>query len=238
MLSLGKVAYYVQQLTEPEAIKLYYEKCIDGLKAANKRSNFLSQIVLLVILLNFFSNKITELTISGIKIDIKVVTVISPTVLSFILFEWLMIAKRRRDLIVGIQQVSYKLFKIEPLEEERYFPSFNPNTLNVMPFSIMLEAITIDTKSKFRQRLFRVTILFIPIPLISVILIAFLRSFSIYNMHLRYNFPSSFEDFKDNLTIYLCFISSGIFIVWSLFYYYTEFTNLKVLKEAARNLKQ
>jgi len=237
MLSLGKVVLYVTGVEDPEIIKLYYEKCVAGLEAANKRSNYISQIILIIILLNFVAGKFIEFKIAGVKLDIKIITVITPTVLSFLLFEWLMIAKRRRDLIIATQQISYKLFKIEPQDDERFFPNFNPNTLNVVPYSFMSEILSIDSKNTFRLKLIRITIVSIPLPLVIVIVFAFIKSFKIYNLQLCYNPPSNFQDLQDEVLLYGCVISSIIFIVWSLFYYYTEFSNLKLLKEAASQLQ-
>ncbi len=102
-----------------------------------------------------------------------------------------------------------------------------------MPYSFMLEVLSINSKDKFKTKLVRFTILCIPIPLVLVIVFAFIKSFKIYNMHLYFNLPSSLRDLQDNVVIYGCLISSAIFITWSLYYYYTEFTNLKILKEAA-----
>jgi hypothetical protein len=141
-----------------------------------------------------------------------------------------MIAKRRRDLIFAIQQISYKIFEINPTDEEKYFPGFNPNTLNIMPYSLMNEILTIESQSIFKKLLVRITILSMPFCLVVIIISSFISVVKSYNLHLSIIWPSTIHDFIEMFSLYACIGVSIIFIIWIIFYYYLEFKNLVVLK--------
>jgi len=130
MLSIPKVIQYVtDDGIEVEIIKQYFEKSSENLKSLNKRSLRITQFLLILVVLYFFRKSFTHIKLFEIDFDIKLLRLLTPTLISYLLFEWLMMAKRRRDLIFGMQQSSYRLFKITPNDEERLFPGFNTNTL-------------------------------------------------------------------------------------------------------------
>jgi len=236
MLSIPKVIQYIQSTTNIDILKAYFDKASEGLKDTNKRSNLISQFILLLVVLTFFPGSFHKLKVFEVEFDLKIIRILTPTLLSYFIFEWLMVAKRRRDLIFALQQISYKIFEINPTEEERYFPNFNPNSLNLMPFSLMSEVGSINTtKKSFKLIITRITIFSIPICLIVVIVCSLIESIAIYNLHWYFIWPATIQDFTDEFSLYACLGVSLLFIVWTSFYYWTEFENLSVIKAANKS---
>jgi len=197
----------------------------------NKRSNLISQFFLALVVLAFFPGSFHKMKIFEVEFDLNIIRILTPTLLSYFIFEWLMVAKRRRDLIFALQQISYKMFEINPREEEKYFPNFNPNSLNVMPYSLMAEIGSINTEKKaFKVLLTRITIICIPVFLIVIIICSLIHSVQSYHLCLRFIWPNTVQDFVDVFSLYACLAVSLIFIIWSSFYYFTEFENLRRIK--------
>jgi hypothetical protein len=233
MLSIPKVIQYVQNTTDINILQDYFDRASEGMKQTNKRSNLISQFILVLIVLTFFPSSIHKLKIFDAEFDPKIIKILTPTLLSYLIFEWLMVAKRRRDLIFALQQISYKIFKIHPEDDEKYFPNFNPNSLNLMPFSLMSEVGSINTTQKpFKLILTRITIVSIPVCLIIVIICSLIQSIDIYNLHFQLIWPSSIQDFIDEFCLYVCIGISLLFIFWSSFYYWTEFENLDIIRSS------
>lgn len=238
MLSIPKINQYIQSTTDINILKDYFDKASEGLKQMSQRSNFLSQFILVLIVLTFFPGSFHKLKVFETEFDFKIVRILTPTLLSYLIFEWLMVAKRRRDLICALQQISYKIFEIHPTDEERYFPAFNPNSLNLMPFSLMSEVVSIDTRNKsFKLMMTRITIFCIPICLIVVVVCSLIQSIETYKLHFYLIWPSTIQAFIDEFSLYVCLGVSLLFIVWSSFYYWTEFENLRLIKNMNKALK-
>ncbi|AYL97096.1 hypothetical protein [Mucilaginibacter celer] len=233
MISLIKLFKYLAETDDAEVLKAYYEKCNDNLKELNKRSNWLSQFILLLSVLCLFPRNFTTIKFLDIDFDFNLIHLITPTLLSYLIFEWLMVARRRRDLIVTIQQLTYKIFKINPEEDEAIFPAFNPNTLNIMPFSIMNEASNIERKNKFNLYIIRAAILCMPMFLITIIIISIISSIKSYHLEARFIWPTTIEDFIDTISLYFSITTCLLFIIWIVYYYITECKHLSEIKRLA-----
>ena len=233
MISISKVIQYVQATTNVDILKDYFNKASEGLTQTNKRSNIISQFILALVVLTFFPGSFHKMKIFEVEFDLKIIRILTPTLLSYFIFEWLMVAKRRRDLIFALQQISYKIFEINPTDEEKYFPNFNPNSLNVMPFSFMSEIGSINTEKKsFKILMTRITIICIPVCLIIIIICSLIQSIEAYGLSVSLIWPNKVQDFIDEFSLYACLGVSLLFITWSSFYYWTEFENLRLIKAA------
>ncbi|MGN6211797.1 hypothetical protein [Parafilimonas sp.] len=233
MLSIRRVVQYVtDDDIDIETLKQYFEKSLENLKNLNKRSIRITQFILMLIVLYFFRKNFTHIKLFEIDFDVKLLRLLTPTLISYLLFEWLMIAKRRRDLIFGIQQLSYRLFKIKPNDEERLFPGFNPNTLNIMPYSFMCEVLSISDKSGVNRRIYKVTIKLIFVLLIIIMGTSFYEYWNIYDFKLCFVWPTSNEIFIETFSFYATLLVTLLFTGWVIFYYYLEFKNIKEIRIA------
>jgi hypothetical protein len=140
-----------------------------------------------------------------------------PTLLSYFVFEWLMLAKRRRDLILALQQCSYRIYAIDPGTDVKVFPRFDANTLNVLPFSLMDEVVSIGERTKFNLLLVRVSVGCIFIFLIGAIGFSFYESISSHHMEMKIHFPVNAREFLADLSVYASTILC--FIFWILLYF-------------------
>ncbi|HTI60903.1 hypothetical protein [Mucilaginibacter sp.] len=229
---MKKVKDYAIQTSDMDVLKAYYEKGFDQLKELNKRSNVISRFILILIALIFFPNSFDKFKIFDVEISALIIRVLSPTLLSYLIFEWLMMAKRRRDLIFALQEAGYKIYQIRPKKDERTFPNFNPNTLNVLPFSFMLELLSVNTeKRKFKRKLILFTIFSLPAFLIVIIISSFINTFQSYNLCFCFIKPYTVQ-FIETFSLYACVTVSMLFIIWSIFYYVTEFENKRKLNSS------
>jgi len=235
MLSLLKIIQYVKANEDIETLKAYYDRCYDNLKELNQKSNWISRFIILVVVLYLFPKGINKLPVQDILFDIKLIRLLTPTLLSYFIFEWLMVAKRRRDLIVGLQQVTYQMYRINPDVNEEFFPAFNPNTLNVMPFSLMNEIITIDQKRKFNLYLIRAALGCSLIFLVTVIVLSLFESIKSYHLQLHFVWPQSTKDFVEIISLYISVIISMLFLVWIVYYYFIELKNSSEIKKLSKN---
>jgi len=230
MLSTTKVATYARETTDIDILKDYYEKGFQQLKELNKRSNIISRFILILVALIFFPGGLDKIKVFDVEVSTLLIKILSPTLLSYLVFEWLMMAKRRRDLIFALQEASYRIFEIKPENNERTFPNFNPNTLNVLPFSFMSELLSINTeKQKRKKALTRITIYSIPAFLAVIIGASFWSTIELYNLCFCFIKPYP-KQFAETFGLYSCIFISALFIVWTIFYYATEFENKKKLK--------
>lgn len=236
MLSLLTIIQYVKENDDIDVLKAYYDKCYENLKELNNKSNWVSRFLILLMVLYLFPKGFNTLKIVEIEFDIKLIRLITPTLLSYFIFEWLMLAKRRRDLIVAIQQITYTLFKINPAEKEQVFPSFNPNTLNVMPFSLMNEVVTIDSKRKFNLYLIRIALGCLLVFLLIVIVLSLYESVKSYHLQFRFILPETTKAFVDIISLYVSLITCLLFLVWIVFYYIIEFRNLAKIKALGKRV--
>lgn len=234
MFSFYKIVLYTRSITNAEIAKDYYEKCFDGLKDLSKRSNRISQYIIIIILLTLYSKYFSKVKILDNQIDIELLKILAPTALSYFVLEWLMIAKRRRDYIYAIQQLSFGLYNINASEDEQFFPGIDPNTLNVMPYSFMCEILTIAKPSKFNLIVRRIAIFTIPILLFITLFFSFYNYWNESNMQFHVIWPSNWQLMVDTVGFYTCLIISCQAIFWIVYHYYTEFRNLAEIKEMIR----
>jgi hypothetical protein len=87
MFSFIKVIQYTQSTTNIEALKSYFDKSYEVLKHTNKKSNLISQFILILIIINFFPADFNKLKIFDVEFDIKIIKVLTPTLLSYFIFE-------------------------------------------------------------------------------------------------------------------------------------------------------
>lgn len=235
MFSFLKVISYTQSITAIEIAKSYYDKCFEGLKDLNKRSNRISQFILVAVIVTFFSKFFRKITIMDNEVDIQFLKVLAPTILSYLVLEWLMIAKRRRDYVFALQQLSYRLYNITPCEEDAIFPGIDPNTLNVMPYSFMCELITIAKASKLNLWIRRLTIMSLFLLLIITLTFAFHSYWVESRMEFRLIFPSSWQTAIDIIAFYACLLITIQAAFWISYHYYNEIVNIKELKKIKCN---
>jgi len=226
MLSIPKIISYVNnESIESDIIKDYFEKSSAGLKNLNKRSIRITQFIIVLVIFNLFQKNFNHVKIFENDIDIKLLRLLTPTFISYMLFEWLMMAKRRRDLIFGIQQATYKLFKIKPTASEAVFPGFNPNTLNLMPYSLMCEVLSIYDKSGYNRRIYLFAIKFLFVTLVIIMGISFYGYWKASDFVLCVNWPTSFQVLVETISFYATLLTTLLFIGWIIYYYCTEFKN-------------
>lgn len=226
MLSIPKVVSYVKdESIESDIIKDYFEKSSEGLKNLNERSIRITQFILVLVVFFLFQKNFNHIKIFEIDFDIKLFRLLTPTLISYLLFEWVMMAKRRRDLIFGIQQATYKLFKIKPTDKEAIFPGFSPNTLNVMPYSLMCEVLSIDDKSGFNRRIYQLAIKLIFMLLVILIGSSFYGYWVAYGFEFCFYWPASFQIFIVTISFYASLLITLFFTGWILYFYRTEFKN-------------
>ncbi len=133
----------------------YYKRGYDNLKELNKRSNQISLFLLLLIGFCFFSSSIKDISIMGFSIHGQAaITTVAPVLISYFLLEWCLIATRRRDLIVILKQVGFVLFKIKPTVRDLEALTFNAHSINMLPFSLFIELLSISKKSIFGAIMF------------------------------------------------------------------------------------
>jgi len=235
MFSFYKVILHIRSLENIEISKNYYDKCVESLKELNKRSNRISQFIVGLILLVLFGKFFIKINFLDNEIDIKLLKIVTPTLICYFVLEWLMIAKRRRDLIFALQQLSYSLFNITPSKDEEFFPGFNPNTLNVMPFSLMCEILTIDKAGKFSLLIRRITLAVLLISLLTVLLSSFVDYWRADDMTFKFIWPATYQIFIDLIGFYVCLLISLQMLFWIFYHYYTEFKNLRELNNLIEN---
>ncbi|MEO6851297.1 MAG: hypothetical protein ABI203_03185 [Mucilaginibacter sp.] len=197
----------------------------------NKRSNRISQFILLGILLTLFSKYIQKVEIFGNKIDTELLKFLAPTVISYLLLEWLMIAKRRRDYIFAIQQLSYSIFSIDPSHEDQFFPGIDPNTLNIMPYSFMCELLTISGQGTATLKIRSLTLYTLTALLSFTLILGFVNYWVSSGMKFDIIWPATWQAAIDEFSFYFCLIISIQALFWIVYYYYIEFKNLDEVKQ-------
>jgi hypothetical protein len=203
-------------------LAFYYDKCFENLMYANKRSNRITQYIVLVIVVYIFTKPHEKITIFNMIISLDTFKVLTPLMVIYLLFEWIMLGLRRRDLIVAMQHINTILLKMPPMER---FPSFNPSSLNLIPVSLMLEAYNMR-KSKWNRWLFIGTIIFVAVFLAVFITVTFLYSFS----YLPIYFPTIVMPHLAKAFITYSYASSIIavcilLIFWCSSVYYNDWKN-------------
>lgn len=207
---------------EPQKLREYGDICSENIKDLTGRSNIISFVVLSIAAFYFFTSSVKTVTINGFDIDRKVVMVVSPLLLSYLIFEWCLLAKKRRELMKVLQWINILYFDID-VSKEASFPIFSPNTRNLMTFSFIVELININSTSKIYHWCITVGIylLFICVP-----------SFIGYTLYL------SFTLYPLNWQIVICTILTAICLISILHFYIMEiFEFIKMYKdnEALKN---
>jgi len=147
MLTLKEIYQFVSD-TGRDVLKDYYDKCYDTLKEINKRSNLLSVFVLLLTAVYFFPNFIKDSTVSGFKISLDIIKVLSPLLIPYFILEWCLIARRRRELMKMMKFAGFKIFNT-PTQAEKIDPFIlSIHSRNTIPFSFMMEILNVDITSK------------------------------------------------------------------------------------------
>jgi len=242
MFSFYKVILHIHALQNFEISKNYYDKCVENLKELNKESNRVSQFIFALILLVLFSKFFTKVKVLDNEINIQLLKILTPTLICYFVLEWLMIAKRRRDLIFAVQQLSYILFNIIPSKEDEFFPGFDPNTLNVMPFSFMCELLTIDKAGRFNTFIKRLTLLLLLISLLFILSFSFANYWQACDMRFDFIWPHTYQIFLDIIGFYACLAISLQSLFWIIYHYRIEFKNIneskKMVEKALKSQEQ
>jgi hypothetical protein len=147
MLTLEEIYKFVSE-TERSILKDYYDKCYDTLKEINRRSNLLSVFILLLTAIYFFSTSIKDSTISGFKVNLDIIEILSPLLIPYFILEWCLIARRRRELMRVMKFAGFKIFNTPMLNENISPFILSIHSRNTIPFSFMMELLNIDTKSR------------------------------------------------------------------------------------------
>jgi hypothetical protein len=211
MLSATEIDEFLKPDDEGDrpALKEYYNKCYDNLKDLNARSNKIS--VFLLVLLSFyaFSAYIKDAEFFGIKVtDIKLLARLTPLLFSYFLLEWCLLAKRRRGLLIIMKPLGSKVFGFPVLSEAAVFTKFSEHSLNVMPFSFMIEILNINHQTLLSRLMFKLFFIFsfLGIPL-------FILTITIYSAFM--------VDFT--IPFLICNIISVYCLVWVVYFYVTDF---------------
>ncbi len=215
-----KEAYQFVSDRDKDTLKNYYDKCYDTLKEINKRSNLLTVFVLILLAIYLFPSFIKESNISGFKISLDIIKVLSPLLVPYFILEWCLIAKRRRELVKVMKCMGYKIFRT-PNTNEEVNPFFlNIHTRNTIPFSFMIEILNINTKSK--------TYVFFN----ALFIICMMLGMATYLSYLAY---SSFKQPGLNTAAFGCNML-GLFCLLQIFLFYIgDFKNVtRILREDAR----
>ena len=199
-------------------LKDYYNKCYDNLRELNKRSNQITMFLLVLVGLYLFAEYINDITVLGFKLKGKeIIKLLAPQLTSYFIFEWCLMARRRRDLINVIKHLGFYLFKIEPSSEEYRFTVLKPHTRNAMPFSLMMEILNIGTVSIFSRAM---TLIFLAFIFLSA------PTFLIYTI------TRSFRDLGVNHLTVICNIIALYCLVYTVYFYITD---IKGVLKTARN---
>jgi hypothetical protein len=219
MYTLKEIYQFVSD-RDKDTLKSYFDKCYDTLKEINKRSSLLTVFVLILLAIYFFPSFITEGNISGFKISLNIIKVLSPLLVPYFILEWCLIAKRRRELVKVMKCVGYKIFRT-PNTNEEVNPFFlNIHTRNAIPFSFMVELLNINTKSK-AYVLFN-----------ALFIVCMMLGMAAYLSYLAY---SSFKRPDLNIAAVGCNLL-GLFCLLQIFLFYIgDFKNVtRILREDAR----
>src|ERR1700754_4548758 len=211
MLSQSEIEQFIKSAPEndPSVLKDYYDKCYDNLKDLNARSNKISVFLLLLLSFFAFSSYIKDAEFFGIKLaDLQLITRLTPLFFSFFLLEWCLLAKRRRGLMMIIKPLGAKVFGFPGSAEESVFTKFSEHSLNVMPFSFMIEILNINHQSRFSRMMFKLFFIFsfLGIP-------CFILAISAYTIFIAdFSFP-----------FLICNIISLYCLSWVVYFYLTDF---------------
>jgi hypothetical protein len=191
-----------------DLLKEYFDKCYDNLNELNKRSNRITISILILIVIHYFSPAIKEISIVDIKVDLSLVNYSIPLLIPYFTFEWVLIAKRRRELMKIIKFSGYKLFKIPKGSDEVNGNEYSLLTRNTMPFSMMIEILNINIKSGLLQIMY-LGILFATFLIMPYLLIKpLVQSYRIGNL------PSPV--LCANIIGIVCLLLIAIFYIWEI----------------------
>jgi len=123
MFTLRDIFTFISQNND-ETLKNYYDKCCENLKDLNKRSNFLSLLIIIIFSFYFFSTSVKKIDIIGFEIEQKIILITAPLLLSYFILEWCLIDRRRRELMKAAKHIGIKLFKIDDIFNNYPFPYF------------------------------------------------------------------------------------------------------------------
>ena len=112
MFTLKEIRQFAIDRDKP-ALKDYFDKCYDTLKEINKRSNLLTVFILILSAIYFFPSFIQESSVSGFKISLEIIKILTPIVhFTYFILEWCLIARRRRELVKVMKAVGGKIFDL------------------------------------------------------------------------------------------------------------------------------
>jgi len=226
MLSPAEIDQFIKSPPEnnQSSLKDYYDKCYDNLKDLTIRSNKISLFLLLLLSFYAFSSYIKDAEFLGIKVsDLQLVGRLTPLLFSYFLLEWCLLAKRRRGLMIIMKPLGSKIFGYATSEAESLFTKFSEHSLNVMPFSFMIEILNIDHQTSFSRLMFKLFFIFsfLGIP-------SFILCISIYSAFIA-NFSIPFL---------ICNVISIYCLSWVVYFYITDFglvyNNLNPDKETSK----
>jgi len=192
----------------------YFEKCSENLKYAHKRSQRIGQFILLTIAFNLLPLEDIKAEVAGLKVSFQVIQDVTPAAITYLLFEWLVLSYRRRDIMFAMQFIAKKIYKVPAVND---FPKFEPNSQNIIPLSLLTEAYNMR-HSQLNKDLYRWAAF--PVGGFLLLFVAAAEvSTSRHLLHLCGTFHSmSFFNFISFLfsIIYLIIIESLfiIFLVW------------------------
>lgn len=208
MYTLAEIYQFINSFIEGTSdLKDYYDKCYDTLKEITKRSNLLSFLLIILFALYGFSNHIKEFEVIGFKIDRDLIKITTPLLITYLVLEWCLLARRRRELQKLIKHIGFKLFPIIRVEDDLIFNHFSLHSRNIMPFSFMLEFININYSSILNKLLLLLTILFL---------------FAAMPICTGYLLYISFTAFHQTFPILLCNLASIYFFIHIVLFYSNE----------------
>ena len=211
MLLPSEIDQFIKSAPENDqsSLKDYYNKCYDNLKDLNARSNKISVFLLLLLSFYAFSSYIKDAEFLGAKVtDLQLIGRLTPLLFSYFLLEWCLLAKRRRGLMVIMKPLSSKIFGFSRSDAESLFTKFSEHSLNVMPFSFMIEILNINHQTRFSRMMFKIFFIFsfLGIPF-------FILSISVYSAFIA--------DFS--IPFLICNLISMYCLSWVVYFYITDF---------------
>jgi hypothetical protein len=223
MNSLAEIYQFINSFRENSSdLKDYYDKCYDALKEIIKRSRLLSFVLIVLFALNSFSDHIKEFEIIGFKIDKDLIKITTPLLISYLVLEWCLLARRRRELQKLMKHIGFKLFPITRIEDDLIFNHFSLQSRNIMPFSFTIEFLNIEYRALLNSML-----------LLLAILILFL-AMPAYTGYLLY---ISFTAFRQSFPTLLCNLVSIYFFIHIVLFYKHEVIVLIRTERADRAFK-
>jgi hypothetical protein len=168
--------------TDESKLKEYYNKSFETLKDINKRSNTITIFVLILLICGNFPDLISENRVLGFKISTDLIAIVSPLLTSFFIMEWCLIARRRRELMRIMKDIGYKVFNTHKIENKADIFEFSLINRNIIPLSLMVEILNIDTKNIFYHLISVLSIISLWGGTIFLLIRTYYKSFTQYDL--------------------------------------------------------